>query len=104
MRVANRRDSNYHFHRWHIKNEVINVGRVIAVGDEIGVPILLYPLIPEFWAGCQWTLRVAAESQHKKKATVTRQLEKALPLFSCIPFAPGPSLDAVNSLDRNCNL
>jgi uncharacterized protein (TIGR02246 family) len=30
-----RRLTNYHFHRWHIKNEVIAVDRVISVGDQV---------------------------------------------------------------------
>jgi uncharacterized protein (TIGR02246 family) len=34
-RAIERRLENYHFHRWHIKNEVITVDRLVAVGDEI---------------------------------------------------------------------
>jgi uncharacterized protein (TIGR02246 family) len=34
-RAVERRLANYHFHRWHIKNEIINIDRMIAVGDEI---------------------------------------------------------------------
>ena len=30
-----RRLANYHFHRWHVKNEVITVDRVISVGDQV---------------------------------------------------------------------
>jgi uncharacterized protein (TIGR02246 family) len=34
-RAIERRLANYHFHRWHIKNEVITVDRVISVGDQV---------------------------------------------------------------------
>jgi uncharacterized protein (TIGR02246 family) len=34
-RTIERRLADYHFHRWHIKNEVIHIDRMIAVGDEI---------------------------------------------------------------------
>lgn len=34
-RAIERRLANYHFHRWHIKNELITVDRVIAVGDQV---------------------------------------------------------------------
>jgi len=59
----------------------------------------LYLQIPELWAGYQWTLRVAAESQRKNKAIVTTQLGKVLPrmlsLLSYIPCVAEVSLDAV---------
>jgi len=34
-RAIERRLANYHFHRWHIKNEIITVDRVISVGDQV---------------------------------------------------------------------
>jgi hypothetical protein len=45
---------------------------------------------------------VAVESQHMKKATMTRQLEKVLlrmlSLLSCIPFVAELSLDAMSAM------
>ena len=34
-RAIERRLANYHFHRWHIKAEVITVDRVISVCDQV---------------------------------------------------------------------
>src|SRR5271166_2124157 len=68
-------------------------------------PTYLYLQIPEFWAGYQWTLRVAVESQRKKRAIGTRSPENCCPecfRFSHlhIPFAAEVSLDAVSSLSQ----
>jgi uncharacterized protein (TIGR02246 family) len=34
-RAIERRLANYHFRRWHIKNEVITVDQVFSVGDQV---------------------------------------------------------------------
>jgi uncharacterized protein (TIGR02246 family) len=93
-RAIEKRLESYHFHRWHIKNEVINVDRVTADGDEIRAVDLVAAVTQISCANLSFYTRPGSPSKITKKSPSIATLACSILLtFTSCPFSRAIRLD-----------